>query len=242
MKRRAFLTAMAPLIAVTQTAVSQGQLGSGLTEPSLGVPGGRLRPGTPAAPVSGNPAATPADPAKAAKGPTEITSSEAMLDNRMHLATFSGEVEVKDPEFTLTCDKLTVYLKKPKEKKAEVAQPRAIGAEDEPAPKAAEKEGSGIERAVAEGNVILIQEKQDANGKKQRYYGKARRAVFDNDKKTCVLYGWPSVSQSLDQNMGKEIIATQENTVITLDQAGVIKADGPNRVRLNDVNALEQKK
>lgn len=244
MKRRTFLAAVAPLIAAANSVSAQGPGATGV-DPARSL--GRLRPSgdlaaaTPPAPSTATAAAT--EPKKA-KGPTEITSREAMLDNRKNLATFSGEVEVRDPEYNITCDRLTVHLRKEKGGKTETktTEPRPIGAEeDEPVAKAGGKEegGSGIEKAIAEGNVVIIQDKLDADGKKQRYYGKARKAVFDQDKKTCVLTGWPRISQSLNDNMGKEVIAKQESTVITLDQAGIIKVDGPNTVRLSDVTAFQ---
>lgn len=249
MNRRIFLAAIAPLLAVAAPAFAQGPLGTSLTSDPTRPLGGRLRvDGTAANATAPNVAATSAGTTgdtKKAKGPTEITSREAMLDNRINLATFSGEVEVKDPEFNVTCDKLTVYLRKQKGKvEPKAAGPKPIGAEEDDAaakPAAEPKSDGGIEKAVAEGNVVIIQDKLDANGKKQRYYGKARKAIFDQDKKTCVLYGWPRISQSLDENLGKEVIAKQESTVITLDQGGVIKVDGPNTVRLSDVSAFEQK-
>lgn len=234
MNRRKFLSAVAPMIAFAGSV--QGQLESG--QPAGGA-SGRLAP-------DGKPAPAPAPAGKAKKGPTEIISREAMIDNRIHLATFTGEVEVKDPEFNLTCDKLTVYLRKPDgDAGKSPAQPRAIGAENDPEaapPKTNEKQKSGIDKAIAEGNVIITQEKLDASGKMQKYFGKAKRAVFDNNKQTCVLSGWPRISQSLGGNLGKQIIATQESTVITLDQAGAIKADGPNKVTLTDVSAFESGK
>jgi lipopolysaccharide export system protein LptA len=252
---------------VAAPASAQGPLGTVTNDPTRSL-GGRLSPAggiaaanpTAATPPAGAGAAT--DP-KQAKPPTEITSREAMLDNRINLATFSGEVEVRDPQYNVTCDKLTVYLRKQQKGKPEAkpaTEPRPIGADapddaaakaaagaakdgaDPKAPGAADKSDSGIEKAIAEGNVVIIQDKLDADGKKQRYYGKARKAVFDQDKKTCVLYGWPRISQSLNDNMGKEVIAKQESTVITLDQAGVIKVDGPNTVRLSDISAFEANK
>jgi lipopolysaccharide export system protein LptA len=245
MKRRTFLAAVAPFIAAAAPTSAQGPLGTAISD-------------LPASPVGARPRANAGDaganaPAdaqpKKAKGPTEITSREAMLDNRINLATFSGEVEVKDPEYNLTCDRLTVHLKKTKAKAGDVAkpaEPRPIGAEptEEPAAKPAKKEegGGGIEKAIAEGNVKITQEKVDANGQKRRYFGKAKRAVFDTDKKTCILYGWPRVMESYDDdNEGKQLIALQESTVITLDQAGVIKADGPNRVLLSNVSSFDEK-
>jgi lipopolysaccharide export system protein LptA len=189
-----------------------------------------------------------AEQKKQPRGVTEITSREAMLDNRKHLATFNGDVVVKDPQYNLTCDKLTVYLKATKttknEKDAKPAQPAPIGADPEPVAKPGEKEkedSGGIERAVAEGNVEIVQEKVNPNGKRQRYFGKARRAVFDNDKKTCVLYGWPRIAQSSGDDMGKETFALQENTVITLDQAGTINVDGLSKTRLTDLSGFELK-
>lgn len=250
MNRRIFLAAVAPLLAVAAPAFAQGPLGTSLTSDPTRPLGGRLRvEGAASNVAAGTVPATStgaAGEAKKAKGPTEITSREALLDNRINLATFSGEVEVKDPEFNVTCDKLTVYLRKQKGKvEPKAAGPKPIGAEEDEAaaakPAAEPKSDGGIEKAVAEGNVVIIQDKLDANGKKQRYYGKARKAIFDQDKKTCVLYGWPRISQSLDENLGKEVIAKQESTVITLDQGGVIKVDGPNTVRLSDVSAFEQK-
>ena len=250
MKRRTFLAAVVPLIAAVSPASGQSPLGTAATGDSSRPLGGRLRPAGATAAVDTAPAAAAgaAVEPKKVKAPTEITSREAMLDNRIHLATFSGEVEVKDPEYNLTCDKLTVHLKKPKGKaEVKAPAPKPIGAaDDEPAAKPAAPEkgdgesSGGIEKAIAEGNVRIVQDKLDAEGKKQRYYGQARKAVFDPDKKTCVLYGWPRISQSLDNNMGKEVIAKQESTVITLNQSGVINVDGPNTVRLSDVSAFEK--
>ncbi len=228
MNRRKFLTALAPVIAFA--APAHAQTGE---EPPVRAPSGRLAVG-----------GAPAPSAKAPKGPTVITSREAMIDNKIHLAVFSGEVDVKDPEFNLSCEKLTVYLRKPKgsgEKAPE--QPRPIGADADPAPAPVkDKQESGIDKAIAEGNVIITQDKQDASGKVQKYFGKAKKAVYDNNRKTCVLTGWPKVSQSLGENLGKQIIATQESTVITLDQSGAIKADGPNKVTLADVSMMEGEK
>lgn len=237
MNRRNFLTALAPVIALAAPVQAQLEIG---TAP-LGT-SGRLAPGGAPAPVAGKDEA-------AVKGPTEITAREAHLDNKVHLATFTGEVVVKDPQFDLTCDKLTVYLRKPKGEGAKVsAEPRPIGApEAKPTPedsgaKGKGKDESGIDKAIAEGNVVIVQEKTDANGKVQKYYGKAKRAVFDNNKQTCTLYGWPTVAQSLGGNMGKKISAKEESTVITLDQSGAIDVDGLHKTTLADVSTLEPEK
>ena len=57
-------------------------------------------------------------PVKKDKGPTEITASEATFDQKTHQATFAVKVVVKDPEFNVTCDRLTALLKSDKPKVA----------------------------------------------------------------------------------------------------------------------------
>jgi len=128
---------------------------------------------------------------------------------------------------------------KPGESTAKPGEPIAKPGEKEK--EKGDGDSGGIERAVAEGNVEITQEKVGPNGKRQRYFGKARRAVFDNDKKTCVLYGWPRIAESSGENMGKETFALQENTVITLDQAGTINVMGHSKTRLTDLSGFELK-
>ena len=139
---------------------------------------------------------------KRPKGPTEITAREATFDSRIHLGSFSEEVVVRDPEFGLSCDKLTVNMKKPPADGAEkpVAKPKEPG-----------ESNSGIEKAVAEGNVIITQDKPDpSTGKLQRYTGKAKRAVFDNATGTLTLYGWPQISQTIGGSLSKQILSREE--------------------------------
>ncbi len=169
------------------------------------------------------------------KGPTEITGREAMIDNRIHQATFTGEVEVRDPEFNVRCDRLTVFLRRPKAPKPD---PDDLKPSE---PKSEKDSESGIEKAIAEGNTIISQEKPDGAGNMQRYLGKGKKAVFDNDKKTCTLTGWPSVTQTLEGNMSKEVISIEETTVITLTQDGRMEVKGLNRIRILNSSVLEDK-
>ena len=67
--------------------------------------------------------------------------------------------------------------------------------------KAPGESSSGIEKAVAEGHVIITQDKPDAEGKLQRYTGKGSRAVFDNTTGTLTLYGWPQIAQTIGGNL-----------------------------------------
>lgn len=169
---------------------------------------------------------------KRPKGPTEITAREAMFDNRIHLASFTTEVLVRDPEFGLSCDRLTVNLKKP---------PVENAGKPDPKPKAPGEQSSGIEKAIAEGNVIITQDKRDAAGKiVEQYIGKAKRAIFDNTTGTLKLYGWPQISQTTGGVLTKQVVARQENSVITLDRSGQLKWDGFCGVTLMDAADLNQ--
>ena len=176
------------------------------------------------------PVAVPAKPEKRPKGPTEITARDAMFDNRIHQAIFNTEVLVRDPEFGLSCDRLTVYLKKP-----------PVKATDKPEPKEKPpgQQASGIEKAIAEGSVVITQDKPDADGKLQRYMGKGKRAVFDNVTGTLTLYGWPQIAQSIGGSVSKQIISREESCVITLNRAGKIEVKGYHTSTLQDASDLD---
>jgi lipopolysaccharide export system protein LptA len=199
-----------------------GRLG---LEPAGGEPARLVPPVTPFA--------TP-EKEKRPKGPTEITAKEATFDSRIHLGTFSEDVVVHDPEFGLSCDKLTVNMKKPPEagaaKSAEKTTEKTTAK-----PKESGEASSGIEKATAEGNVIITQDKPDpATGKLQRYTGKGNRAVFDNTTGTLTLYGWPQISQTIAGSLSKQIISREQGCVIILNRAGKIEVKGSHTSTLHD--------
>jgi lipopolysaccharide export system protein LptA len=57
----------------------------------------------------------------------------------------------------------------------------------------------------------------DAEGNKKVYHGKAKHAVFDTKKNTCVLTGWPRISEDGDDGP-QELVGQEESSVITLDR------------------------
>ena len=175
--------------------------------------------------------APPAKVEKRPKGPTEITAHEATFDNRTHLATFASEVLVKDPEFGLSCDRLTVNLKKP---------PVEIAAKPDAKAKAPGEQKSGIDKAVAEGHVVITQDKPNAAGRMERYTGESERAVFDNASGTLKLYGSPRISKSVGGSISEQIISLERGCVITLDRAGKIDVKGYFRSTLQDASELNQ--
>lgn len=188
----------------------------------------------PAGPVGGPVRATPAivpvaKPEKRAKGPTEITAREATFDNRTHEAAFTGDVVVKDPEFGVSCEKMTVYLKKLPEKSS--AEQR---------PKDALESGSGLEKVIAEIDVVISQTKKDANGKLQRYIGRARKAVYDNTTGNVILSGWPQIEENVGGIVSKKITSLEERCVITVNRAGKIDVNGLHKTSLQDNGNLDQ--
>jgi len=224
MKTNRFIQAMAALLALALRV--SGQSGSNEPVERLGLDISGIERAKVAAP--GAPTAK-AD--KRPKGPTEITGREATFDNRIHVATFSTEVIVRDPEFGLSSDRLTVYLKKPPVPGTEKPDAKA---------KAPGESSSGIEKAIAEGRVIITQDKVDADGKPQHYTAKANRAVFDNTTGALTLYGWPQISQGTAGNITQQIVSLEESTVITLNRIGKVEAKGPYKCTLQDASQISQ--
>jgi lipopolysaccharide assembly outer membrane protein LptD (OstA) len=144
---------------------------------------------------------------------------------------------VNDPQFTLTCSKLTVLMKneaatksdpKAKASPESSAKPNPSGS-----PATAEpglQEGGGIDKAVAEGNVVIRQEKPSENGgPPQINIGKGRRVIFDNKTGEVTLRGWPQLQQGISTH-----IATSQQTVMVLDRAGHLQTTGPSITRIQD--------
>ncbi len=217
-----FTTIAASLFAMTFAAAAQ----SGTSEPveRLGLDISRIEAGKPSATVAEKPVKRP-------KGPTEITAHDALFDSRDYLATFNNEVRVTDPEFGLSCDRLTVNMKKP--------APQGVA---KPAAKPAAKgdANSGIEKAVADGNVIITQDKKEVGRDPEQYEGRGKRAIFDNKSGTLTLYGRPRIAQSVNGVVLKEIITLEESAIITLHRSGKIEVKGLFKSTLHDAADLNQ--
>lgn len=132
---------------------------------------------------------------------TEITAQkEAVFNEKENTATFTGDVRVKDPAFLLSCDQLTVHLT---------------------------KERKAIERAVAEGNVIIVQ--QTENSSEKGAVGKARQAVYIPSKGEVILIGWPEVQQGINRH-----IATDQGTRMILNTDGRATTEGASKTVITD--------
>jgi lipopolysaccharide export system protein LptA len=173
-------------------------------------------------------------PEKKDKGPTEITSDQATFQNKAHTAVFIGNVSVKDPEFNVTCDKLTAFLKNNDSKPADNGKP-AVKPVANPEAKAGDNKKGGLDRAIAEGNVYINQDKVEADGSITKCIGRAKRADYDAKTGNIVLSGKPVVKQGMNM-----CIATSEETVMTLNRDRNMEVKGPNRVIITDKGDLEK--
>jgi len=131
---------------------------------------------------------------------TEISAQkEATFNEKDNRATFVGEVRVKDPAFLLSSDRLTVFLNKGR---------------------------SGIDRAVAEGNVVIVQQ---TDGTEKGAIGRARRAEYVPSTGMVTLIGWPEVQQGINRH-----IAATESTRMILNRDGRATTEGASRTVITD--------
>lgn len=191
--------------------------------------------------AAAQPAVTPAvaaAPAATADGQqiseTEIVATDgADFDSKGRIATFTKDVHVTDPRFDLHCDKLTVFLLKTTEKGAN--RPAAATPAPEPtpapvagaeAPKKDEPQMGGIERAVAEGHVIIVQRRaaETPGGPEKTSTGQGEKAVFVTKTGEMTLTGSPRVQQDINEH-----VATAPGTVMILGRDNTLRTFGPSK-------------
>ena len=172
---------------------------------------------------------------QAPQGPTTIDSVNMDYDEKTRLAIFSGEnygVFVKDPAFTIYCDKLTAYMRKGGAPAGEKGMPSATAAANSAkaggTSGAAASKGGGLQRAVAEGSserpVVIVQDKAASEGQEaQHNVGIAQKADYNADTGDIKLTGWPRVSQGINTQ-----IATSQDTIMIMNKEGkTMKTIGP---------------
>jgi len=175
------------------------------------------------------------------KEPTVITATqEATFDSKLRMAVFVGAVYIQDPQFTLSSDKLTVYFKKPEDSKpgtgekakgAPTAKPTPATSSAPAKPGAAPTPGAnGLERAVAEGNVVVTSDRPDANGGPSTHYvGRGEKVDYNAVNGEAILTGWPQVEQGINT-----IVSTEESTVMYLYKDGKMNSKGGTRTVVHD--------
>lgn len=110
---------------------------------------------------------------------TEITcKKEATFDNESGVATFIESVYVKDPQFNLYCDKLTVFMN---------------------------KERKGIDHAEAEGHVVIVQDNTDDKTKQPvKSIGRSGKAVFEPATGDATLTISPQLQQGVNNHISTD--------------------------------------
>jgi lipopolysaccharide export system protein LptA len=189
------------------------------------------------------------------KGPTEITAKEEVdFDGNAHTAIFIGNVKVIDPQFTMTTDKLTVWMNK-------------------------QEDGGGIKEAHADGNVIIVHINQKNKGEAADPgaspgasprtspvantaptpmtfgnagvfgqanasaspsatppvldTGRAQKAIYNAKQDAVTLIGWPQVTQGMNTH-----ISTEESTRMILYRDGRLQTFGPSRTVIEDKKSM----
>ncbi|MBV9272962.1 MAG: hypothetical protein JO333_03650 [Verrucomicrobia bacterium] len=188
------------------------------------------------------------DNSEQSKGPTEITAKdEVQFNGQTHMAVFVGTVKVIDPQFTMTTDKLTVWMNK-------------------------QEEGGGIRDAEADGNVIIVHANPPKDNKASPQAGsspgatplatpvttrvatsvatpaaspgaspqpvvlstgRAQKALYNAKRDAVTLLGWPQVTQGVNTH-----IATEEGTRMILYRDGRLETFGPSRTIIQDKGAM----
>jgi lipopolysaccharide export system protein LptA len=165
-----------------------------------------------------------------------LATDGATFASKDRIAVFMGNVKVTDPRFQLSCDKLTVFLNKSPNTDATGAAatpapvstppPLAKGTAPEPAPTPANS--GGIDHAIAEGHVVIVQERAaTAGAEAKRSVGRGDWANFDNKTGDMVLKGMPSVEQNENTH-----VATSPNTVMTLRKDNSLTTIGPSKTTI----------
>ena len=136
-------------------------------------------------------------------GRTVIESDNgASFDNADSSADFIGHVVVRDHQFDLTCDRLHVVLR---------------------------PDRKGLQKVVATGSVVVVQEKRNDRGDLIKSVGKCGKATYDAVSGDVMLEEWPQIQQGINSQ-----IATQQNTVMILNAKGRSRTIGASRTMIVD--------
>ena len=204
--RRFLVCALLLLGCAARESLAQGSAPAALSSPSKAAPAAAGKKADPLKKaIGGNLLAPTNEPIT-----TEIYANEADFNSKEYIGTFSGQVIVKDPRFSLQADKLIVYLARGKEQ--------------------------GLERAIAEGNVAVVREAPGENGGAPvRSVGRADRAVYTAKDGNVELTGTPRMQSGLNSH-----VATSPDTVMIINQSGQLTTRGPSRTELRQEPKVEQ--
>lgn len=227
---RALQNAMRDLSSEGKMLLAQGQAAQPATAPDQPVGPKAVKaaipvPDSPPPSAPGDPKPMPMktasldDPAVKGKDQTVIKSDALYFDSNGAIAIFVGNVEVKHPQFYITCEELEVHTNKeePEKKGAQPAPQAGAG----PAGAGAAKEGlqaDGIRMAIAKGPMVVI-EKLTEKGDVQ--VGICRHATYIGATEEIIMRDYPQVQRGdmLDK-------ATDPSTRMILKPSGDYKREG----------------
>jgi lipopolysaccharide transport protein LptA len=155
----------------------------------------------PVGPVQGAGPAATADRPKNARTVIEGDNG-ATFENASNTADFAGHVSVKDSQFDLSCDKLHVIMR---------------------------ADRKGLQKVVATGNVVIVQEKRNDRSDLVKSIGKCGKATYDASTGDVTMEEWPQIQQGINTQ-----IATQQNTIMILNAKGRSRTIGGQRTMIVD--------
>ncbi len=194
------------------------------TPPSVSLPAASLE--QPAASPE-----TPADATPAATNDTDIYAQQgATFGAKDRIAVFNGDVRVRDSRFNLDCAKLTAYLNKGSAGGVAPSPAPTPPPVSSPAAKAGDPDhDSGIDHAVAEGQVIIIQKRASTKAGEEEKVTIAHcdRAEYDSKTGDMTLRGMPKVEQNGDSHE-----ALSSSTYMILHRDNSLETHGPSRTHI----------
>ncbi len=168
--------------------------------------------------------------------PTVINADAMDIDIANNKATFMGNVVVDDPEMTITCRKMTIYLvdEKAEEKGAKAADSKsalpekktAAGKKESPKDSAAEEDpvaGKKLSRIECVEDVVITRKALLSNGEEQKAL--AGKAVYNFAEGTIELMDKPIVIKGKSRIQGEKITLYTESERITIVNATATTTD-----------------
>ena len=152
------------------------------------------------------------------------------IDIANNKATLMGNVVVDDPEMTITCRKMTIFLvdEKKEDKKASTAKPASKPEKELPAKKNPASEddpvaGKKLSRIECVEDVVITRKALLSNGEEQKAL--AGKAVYNFAEGTIELSDKPIVIKGKSRIQGEKITLYTESERITIVNATATTTD-----------------
>ena len=165
-----------------------------------------------------------------------ITSTgAAFFDANKAIAIFSDNVEVRHPQFFVSCDEFEVHMIKEDAKAGGKKAPKPgdpVSAPPPPPPApgspplevATPENENGIKFAIARGRMVVIENLTETG---DIQVGKCRHATYQGSTGDMLLRDFPQVQRGNTLQ-----IATDPSTTMTIKQNGELRANGPSRTEI----------